>query len=153
MEPSPFLRIAGHAIRRAHQAHDAIFARETEGFDITSPQHAALTAIADHPGIEPKLLGKIVGYDGATLAGLIARLEGKKLVRRSVGRHDRRTRQLTLTPKGTALMARVEERASRVHDVLLAPLTRQEREVFMALLQRVVVNAGFDVEAGYSEIA
>lgn len=112
-----------------------------------------MTAIADHPGIEPKLLGKIVGYDGATLAGLIARLEGKKLVRRSVGRHDRRTRQLTLTPKGTALMARVEERASRVHDVLLAPLTRQEREVFMALLQRVVVNAGFDVEAGYSEIA
>jgi DNA-binding MarR family transcriptional regulator len=150
--PSPFLRIAGHAIRRAHQAHDAIFARETEGFDITSPQHAALTAIAEHPGIEPKQLGELVGYDGATLAGLIARLETKKLVRRSVGRHDRRTRQLRLTAKGEALLAQVEPRASRVHDALLGSLTRAERDVFMALLQRIVIDAGFGV-AEDTEIA
>ena len=149
---SQFSRIAGHLIRRTHQAHDAIFARETAGFDITSPQHAALLAIAASPGIELTPLAEEIGYDGATLAGLIARLKSKKLVRRAVGKHDRRTRQLFLTPTGHALLAMVSPRANRVHDLLLESLTPQEREQFLEMLRRVIRQSDTATNAK-SEIA
>lgn len=131
-------RTAGHLIRRAHQIHDTIFAQETAGFEITSPQLAALTSIAKHPGIEQTALSELIAYDCSTIGGLIDRLEAKKLVRRTVGKHDRRTRQLTLTAAGQAVLAEVLPHAARVHGRLLEPLSPQEREAFIAMLQRVV---------------
>jgi DNA-binding MarR family transcriptional regulator len=152
VEPG-FERVAGYLVRRAHQAHDAIFARETAGFDVTSPQHAALLAIAASPGIELTPLGEMIGYDGATLAGLVARLKAKKLIRRTVGKHDRRTRQLFLTPHGTALLELVSPRAARVHDQLLEPLSRVERDVFIDMMQRVVRHGASSAAKDESEIA
>jgi DNA-binding MarR family transcriptional regulator len=152
VEP-PFARVAGYLVRRAHQAHDAIFARETAGFDLTSPQHAALIAIAAWPGIELTPLGEMIGYDGATLAGLVTRLQAKKLIRRAVGKHDRRTRQLFLTSHGTAVLDLVAPRAERVQPELLAPLTRAERELFLDMMQRIVKHAAANAAEGASEIA
>ena len=131
-------RNAGHLVRRAHQIHDTIFAQETAGFDITSPQLAALTSIARHPGIEQTALSELIAYDCSTIGGLIDRLEGKKLVRRSIGKHDRRTRQLTLTPAGQELLEAVLPPAGRVHGRLLEPLSPQEQEAFIGMLRRIV---------------
>jgi DNA-binding MarR family transcriptional regulator len=134
-------RQAGHLVRRAHQVHDTIFAQETAGFEITSPQLAALNAIAQHPGIEQTTLADLIAYDCSTIGGLIDRLEAKQLVRRAVGKHDRRTRQLSITTHGRALLAAVSPQAARVHGRLLEPLTRAEREQFIGMLQRVVAGA------------
>jgi DNA-binding MarR family transcriptional regulator len=150
---SPFLGVAGYLVRRTYQAHDAIFARETAGFDVTSPQHAALLAIAASPGIELTPLGEEIGYDGATLTGLVARLHAKKLIRRTVGKHDRRTRQLFLTAKGHALLAMVSPRANRVHDQLLEPLSPEERGSFLAMMRRIVQHAATPGDVQGSEIA
>ena len=131
-------RIAGHLIRRAHQIHDMLFAQETAGYDITSPQLAALQAIAHRPGLEQTALPEIIAYDSSTIGGLIDRLEAKGLVQRTIGKHDRRKRELTLTPRGQKLLARVLVPASRVSDRLLESLDASEREQLIDLLQRVV---------------
>jgi len=83
----------------------------------------------------------LIGYDGATLGGLVNRLLAKKLIRRAVGKHDRRTRQLFLTAKGQALLDEVTPHAARVHGLLLAPLNAEERELFIDLMQRIVLHA------------
>lgn len=139
-------RVAGHLIRRAHQAHDAIFAQQTAGYDITSPQLAALSAIERYPGIELTPLAEMIGYDSATLGGLITRLVAKKLVSRKIGRHDRRTRQLSLTPRGEAVLKLVWPRAAGVEDRLLAALSPDERALFLDMCERVVEAAAFDSE-------
>jgi DNA-binding MarR family transcriptional regulator len=149
----PAFRVAGHLIRRAFQAHDAVFARETAGFDVTSPQVATLTAIALWPGIELTPLADRVGYDAATLSGLINRLIGKRLVRRAVGKHDRRTRQLFLTAKGQDLLDEVTPYAARVTDVLLAPLSPAERGVFFDMMERIVIHAAATTEIADTEVA
>jgi DNA-binding MarR family transcriptional regulator len=131
-------RIAGHLIRRAHQIHDMLFAQETAGFDITSPQLAALQAISHQPGLEQTALSEIIAYDSSTIGGLIDRLEAKALVQRTIGKHDRRKRELTLTPRGQKLLAKVMPPASRVADRLLESLDASEREHLIDLLQRVV---------------
>jgi len=132
------LRIAGHLLRRAHQAHDALFAEETAGYDVTSAQIAALSAIEWHPGIELSALADFIGYDAATIGSLVNRLVAKRLVRRRIGQHDRRTRQLTLTSRGEAFLSLVMRQAAHVETRLLAELTPEERTVFMSLLLRVV---------------
>jgi DNA-binding MarR family transcriptional regulator len=149
----PFARVAGYLVRRAYQAHDAIFARETAGFGLTSPQHAALLAIAEWPGIELTPLGEMIGYDGATLAGLVTRLKAKRLIRRAIGKHDRRTRQLFLTSHGTAVLDMVAPRAERVQPQLLAPLTKSERELFLDMMQRIVAHAAATAERDDERIA
>jgi MarR family transcriptional regulator, temperature-dependent positive regulator of motility len=131
--------LAGYLIRRAFQAHDSVFARQTADDEVTSPQFAALSAIGRYPGIELTPLGELIGYDGATIGGLVNRLLAKKLVRRAIGKHDRRTRQLFLTARGRELVDRVTPNAARVHDLLLAPLSARERGVLIDLLQRVVL--------------
>jgi DNA-binding MarR family transcriptional regulator len=149
------MRIAGHLIRRAHQAHDAIFAEVTAGYDVTSPQMAALQAIHWNPGIDLSSLAEFIGYDVATIGSLVNRLVAKRLVSRRVGKQDRRTRQLTLTPRGEAFCKLVLRQANHVESELLAVLSDEERRVLIDLLYRVVEAAGSraDGASESSEIA
>ena len=149
----PAFRVAGHLLRRTFQAHDAIFARETAGYDITSPQLATLTAISLWPGIELTRLTGIIGYDGATLSGLVNRLIAKKLVRRVVGKQDRRTRQLFLTARGVDVLAHVTPAAADAMDVLLAPLNAAERELFLQMMERIIEHAASAGENTAGEVA
>jgi DNA-binding MarR family transcriptional regulator len=132
----------GHLIRRAHQIHDMLFAQETAGYDITSPQLAAMRAIALNPGLEQTALSEIIAYDSSTIGGLIDRLEAKGLVQRTVGKRDRRKRELTLTPRGHKVLTKVMPPASRVADRLLEPLSPAEREQLIEMLQRITGVSG-----------
>jgi DNA-binding MarR family transcriptional regulator len=137
----PNFRVPGHLLRRAFQAHDAVFARETAGFDITSPQVATLVAISLYPGIEINPLTDLVGYDGATLNGLVNRLVVKKLVRRVIAKDDRRRRRLFLTVKGRGTLDEIMPRGTRVGEILLEPLQPKEREQLLDFLERIIVHA------------
>jgi DNA-binding MarR family transcriptional regulator len=132
------LHVAGHLIRRAHQAHDAIFTEVTAGYDVTSAQIAALSAISWNPGIDLSSLAEFIGYDAATIGSLVSRLVNKRLVHRRIGKNDRRTRQLTLTPRGEAFLKLVMHQAEHVDTELLAVLNLEERRLFLDMLLRVV---------------
>ena len=132
------LHVAGHLIRRAHQAHDAVFAEVTAGYDVTSAQLAALSAICWKPGIDLSSLADFIGYDAATIGSLVSRLVNKRLVHRRIGKNDRRTRQLTLTPRGEAFLKLVLRQAEHVETELLAVLSPEERRLFLGMLLRVV---------------
>ena len=131
-------RSAGHLIRRAHQMHDTVFGEVVARFDITSPQFAALLAIAEFPGLEQGALSELIAYDRSTIGGLIDRLESKGLVRRTIGARDRRTRRLSLTPAGAAMLRKLRVHTPRIQERLLAPLSPSEREQFLEMLGRVV---------------
>jgi DNA-binding MarR family transcriptional regulator len=131
-------RSAGHLIRRAHQLHDTVFGEVVARFDITSPQYAALLAIAEFPGLEQGALSELIAYDRSTIGGLIDRLEGKDLVRRTIGARDRRTRLLSLTPAGATMLRKLRQQTPLVQQRLLSPLSPSERELFLEMLGRVV---------------
>jgi MarR family transcriptional regulator, temperature-dependent positive regulator of motility len=133
-------RTAGHLIRRCHQIDSSIFSDETSGYDITSPQWAALRILSDHPGIEMTRLSDLIAYDRSTIGALVERLVAKGLVSRIRGTIDRRTRELTLTDAGTALVNELMPQLYRVQDRLLASLSEAEQEHFISLLERVVAD-------------
>jgi DNA-binding MarR family transcriptional regulator len=104
------LDMAGHLIRRLHQQSTLVFVQRTQaaGFDLTPIQYAALEAIYENPGIDQARVAEMIGYDRATIGGVIERLEKKGWLRRLVSEQDRRARELSLTTKGNKIRAALE---------------------------------------------
>lgn len=138
--------MAGHLIRRLHQQSTQIFLAQMQasGFDLTPVQFAALDAIAQQSGIDQAGLAAIVGFDRATIGGVIDRLEQKGWVKRMVNAHDRRARQLSLTPDGVRQLAACRPVVEALQTDILAPLSVKERNEFLVLAYKAlgVVQGG-----------
>jgi DNA-binding MarR family transcriptional regulator len=145
------LRVAAHLVRRTQQVHDAIFAERIG--DLTSAQFAALVIIDKYPDAEFMRLADALGYDSATLGGLVNRLIVKKLVRRRVGKHDRRTRLISITARGKALLDETMPKALDVEAELLSALAADERELLIAMLERIVESRSQREELILGQIA
>jgi MarR family transcriptional regulator, temperature-dependent positive regulator of motility len=134
------IEMAGHLIRRLQQQSAQVFQAQTQaaGFDLTSVQFAALDAIAEQPGIDQATLAATIGFDRATIGGVIERLENKGLLQRMVSEQDRRARLLTLTREGAKLLAACRPVVETLQTDILAPLTAKERAAFLALAQKAL---------------
>ncbi|MAM60356.1 MarR family winged helix-turn-helix transcriptional regulator [Maritimibacter sp. UBA3975] len=133
-------RMAGHLIRRLNQQSTQVFqARmKAEGFDLTSVQFAALSALANNPGIDQARLSALIAYDRATIGGVVDRLEQKGLVARSVSDKDRRARVLTLTETGENRLAVMTPVVEDLQADILNRLDPGERAAFVALARRAL---------------
>ena len=132
--------MAGHLIRRLHQQSTHLFAARTQaaGFDLTAVQYAALEAIHENPATDQALVAEIIGYDRATIGGVIERLEKKGWVHRVVSERDRRARELSITPQGNAVRLALQPIVRALQQDILAPLSDAERQRFVALARQVV---------------
>lgn len=132
----------GHLIRRLHQISTSVFAERMKaaGIDMTSVQFAALTILAENPGIDQATLAQEIAYDRATIGGVVDRLERKGWVRREVNQDDRRARQVTLTGEGATMLAIVAPVVAALQADILAQLTAAERAAFVALASKAVAQ-------------
>lgn len=133
--------MAGHLIRRLHQQSTQLFVQKTQaaGFDLTPVQYAALDAIEAQPHQDQAHIAEVIGYDRATIGGVIDRLEKKGWVRRVVSERDRRARELSLTAKGRKVLLSLEPIVRDLQKDILRPLSGVEYEDFIALAKRVVL--------------
>jgi DNA-binding MarR family transcriptional regulator len=139
-ESMAILGMAGHLIRRLHQQSTQLFAQRTQeaGFEVTAVQFAALDAIRAHPGVDQSQVAELIGYDRATIGGVIDRLEKKGWVIRVVSPTDRRARQLSLSPEGDRVRAQLVPIVRKLQKDILHPLSSQEQNDFIALTQRAL---------------
>lgn len=127
----------GHYIRRLQQVATRLFAEDVTGA-ITPVQFAALLALRDRPGIGQAALSELIGYDRATIGGVIDRLEAKQWVRRSPSPTDRRSNSLTLTDKGKTALDQARPQVEQVQKKLLAPLNARERQIYAAMCEKIL---------------
>lgn len=134
------LDMAGHLIRRLQQQSTQVFQAQmqTAGFDLTSVQFAALDAIALQPGMDQAGLAATIGFDRATIGGVVDRLELKGLVQRVVRPQDRRARMLHLTPQGQTQLAASRLVVEGLQADILGPLSPSEQQVFMRLARKAL---------------
>lgn len=132
--------MAGHLIRRLQQQSTQIFAQRTQaaGYDLTSVQYAALDAIANHSHVDQATVAEMIGYDRATIGGVIERLETKGWVKRVVSTTDRRSRELSLTAKGNKIYLVLQPIVHDLQTAILYPLSTAEQERFVELARQVV---------------
>lgn len=135
-----FRHAPGHLIRRAHQRSVALFMEELAAHDVTPVQFAILNALIDAPGTDQVTLAAQVAFDAATSGSVIGRLEAKGWVRREADASDRRRKLLWVTPEGARMAGQMRRAVARTQDRILAPLSPDEREQFVALLARLVAD-------------
>ena len=137
------LDMAGHLIRRLHQQSTQVFVQRTQaaGFDLTPVQYAAIEAIYENPGIDQARVAEMIGYDRATIGGVIERLEKKDWINREVSEQDRRARVLSLTAKGKKIRLALEPIVQDLQKDILQPLSDEDRACFINLARQVVLQS------------
>jgi DNA-binding MarR family transcriptional regulator len=127
----------GYLLRRAHQRASAIFADLIGEDRLTPVQYGALVKIHDLGEVTQNLLGRLVAMDPATVNGVVSRLEERTLAAREQDPKNRRRVLWRLTPKGKKLVKRTIPRGESITDETLAPLSEEERAVFLKLLDKL----------------
>ncbi|MDI4235811.1 MarR family winged helix-turn-helix transcriptional regulator [Bradyrhizobium sp. Arg237L] len=126
----------GFLLRQVWQRHATIFAREI-GVDLTSPQWAALSKLAETGACSQNQLGRLTAMDVATIKGVIDRLTARGLTETSSDPEDGRRLLVSLTRAGQQTVEKVAPNALAITKETLAPLDGKEREMLIALLSKL----------------
>ena len=102
--------------------------------DLTPRQYAVLETVADDPGINQHLLGRLTGVDRSTVSNVARRLVETGLLQRR-RRKDGRIFSLQVTPQGQRMLAQARPRALKADAILLAALPEWHVDTFMLALR------------------
>ena len=127
----------GHLLRRAHQRASAIFQSYMGYEQITPTQFAALVKLRDEGEVSQNYLGRLTAMDPATIQGVTRRLIDRGLVEARPDHEDRRRMSLRLTETGETLTKTLIPHGFDITEETLAPLSHEEQELFLALLQKI----------------
>lgn len=94
-----------------------------------------------------------LGIDRTITTHLVDGLEAQKLVRRSPDPLDRRSRRITLTPRGQKRLRTLTEGAKQVEEALLASLSHEAADVLRASLHAAAEAVGGGSTEGVCRIA
>ncbi|GGU52891.1 transcriptional regulator [Streptomyces albospinus] len=143
MAEQPLTDIPMHLLRRALQQLTAVWQAEVP--DLTAPQYAVLTVLADSPGLTQVELGKATAIDRSTMATMLDRLASRGWITREVDPAHRRRHRVQLTSEGRTLLHRVAPAADRANNWPVERLGAQRMEELLPLLR---VLAEVDAEPG-----
>lgn len=136
--PAEIERYPGYFIRRLQQMAVAFFMEETQDWEVTPVQYAALSAVMRHPGIDQRTLARLIRFDTSTIGSVIDRLEARQWLARSNSPTDRRVRLLNLTPEGAHLLEEAEPAVLRAQQRMLEPLPSEQHPQFMQAMAALV---------------
>jgi len=126
----------GFMLRQVWQRHSAIFSRDI-GTNLTPTQWAALSKLAETGPCSQNQLGRLTAMDVATIKGVIDRLTARGLTETSQDPEDGRRLLVSLTRAGQQLAEKLAPNAIAITRETLAPLDAKERELLMALLNKL----------------
>lgn len=89
------------------------------------------------PGSSLQALVEPTGTDRNTLAEIAPRLVRRGLLHRRRDARDGRAYQFVLTPRGTALLQRIDPVLALIQRRILAPLQPRERATFIRCLRKL----------------
>lgn len=126
----------GYLIRRANQRHLGIFANQIGS--LTPTQFSALIKLCELGEASQNALGRETAMDAATIKGVVDRLQRKGLIDNKPDPND--ARRLLLKPTAAAWKSQAEliEKAQRISNKTLAPLSKSEQDRFLFLLNKII---------------
>lgn len=108
--------------------------------DLTQEQSFVLGYLQRTPGAIQRDIADITRTSAASVSSLLQGLERRGLVERRADAGNARTKRVSATDEGIALIAGFEDAMVALDDVLLAPLSEDERTTLQALLQKVTAD-------------
>ena len=110
-----------HLLHRASQSVTDLFSKGI-GSDLTPRQLTVLTVISQNEGCSQTDIVDRTGIDRSTVAEMVRRLAGKKILERRRSRDDARAYKIKLTKEGHHLVRNASPLAKRVDEKILLAL-------------------------------
>ena len=103
---------------------------------VTTPQYAALSVLAEEPGLSNATLARRSFVTPQTMNQILVRLEAAGLVERHAHPEHGRVLQAYLTEEGERLRRECAERVDAVEELMVSGLPAEERTNLLGLLRR-----------------
>ena len=126
----------GYELKRVQ--HDLRLGMEgaLRGLDVTPPQYAALSVLAEEHGLSNAALARRSFVTPQTMNQILVRLEAAGLVERRAHPEHGRVLQTYLTSEGEKLRERCAERVDAVEERMVSGLSEEERSKLLGMLRR-----------------
>ncbi len=126
----------GYELKRAQHGLRLSMDGTLKELGVTTPQYAALSVLAEEPGLSNATLARRSFVTPQTMNQIIVRLEAAGLVeRRAHPEHDR-VLQAYLTEEGEKLRQQCAEPVDAVEERMVSGLSEDERSKLLGLLRR-----------------
>lgn len=129
--------LLGYNARRAALTIIEVFLDRMSVYGLRPVDFSLLSLVSHNPGITSRQLCSTLGILPPNLVKLVADLDKRGLLQRKPHPTDGRAIGLHLTADGRKMVRDAEATARDLEDGVAAPLTAEERETLMTLLQKI----------------
>lgn len=130
----------GHKLKLASQLMYRDFLERLEPYGLTPFHYLVLCCLWEEDGLSTSRIAEKLGQLGATLTGVVDRMEDRKLVYRERDPQDRRTVRIWLTPDGEKLKEVLPQIGEQTVDKALNKISKAEQELVSKVLDRIAAN-------------
>jgi len=125
--------LLGKAYQKVWQMEKAALSQ----YGITPVQFVLLHVLWEKDGQKGVELGGRLRLDGATITGVLDRLEKMGLIERRPDLNDRRTNLIFLTPKGSELEKPLNQVTDAVNKEVISMFSEEEAKMFKSMLTKL----------------
>ncbi|HSE80130.1 MAG TPA: MarR family transcriptional regulator [Gaiellaceae bacterium] len=143
--PATLARRLGFMLLRAGAGMSRLGAETLAPLGIDGRQYGVLAALSELGPVSQQTLADTFAVDRSTMVGLVDELERRGHVRRGKNPADRRAYALELTRSGAALEREAAKLLEGCERHYLEPLSPEERNHLLALLERLVARDMADI--------
>jgi MarR family transcriptional regulator, temperature-dependent positive regulator of motility len=105
----PLDQYLGFYVRRLYDNYRKHFTAKAGDMDVQPREAAALVIMSLNPGLTPTELSVALALDGAQVTGMLNLFESRQLLERRISSSDARSRLVSLTAAGEAMVTRLYE--------------------------------------------
>lgn len=128
-------------INRIHRMGGVVYNSKLRDYGIAQCQHPYILLICREPGISQEKLAKEICVNKSNVTRQLAALEEKALITRKQDEQDRRIWRVYPTQTMQELLPCVRKVMREWNEYILAPLSEQEQQTLIALLEKVSEQA------------
>lgn len=110
--------------------------------NMTRPEWIVLFCLTQRSGLSAQQISNVTGRAKTSISAAVIQLQRKRLISRSIDTNDGRRRVLQITEAGQRMYARILASFVAREAQMVACLSRNERGVFLQLLNKMIENSG-----------
>lgn len=130
----------GYKLKLASQLMYRDFLERLEPYGLTPFHYLVLCCLWEEDGLSTSGIAEKLGQLGATLTGVVDRMEDRQLVYRERDAADRRIVRIWLTPEGERLKEVLPPVGEQTINQALKGISKAEQELISKVLDRIVAN-------------
>ncbi len=134
------LRNFGFLLKDVSRRYVLRFEQRARAISLTLSQCKVLVRLEKNEGVSQARLAELAELEPMAIVRILDRMEADGLLERRPDPADRRARRLYLTRKAKPLLDRIWHVSELTRAETLAGISRQDRESFMTLLERMHAN-------------